>query len=76
MLSWVGNCGKIKRKMTIGKNIEDQKVGTKNLEELAKLTILNILSTKGVIYTHYKNRSESHNLEGQVYNLEYENQRD
>ena len=76
MLSWVGNYGKIKRKMTIGKNIEDQKVGTKNLEELAKLTILNILSTKGVIYTHYKNRSESHNLEGQVYNLEYENQRD
>jgi hypothetical protein len=75
-LSWVGNYGKIKRKMTIGKNIEDQKVGTKNLEELAKLTILNILSTKGVIYTHYKNRSESHNLEGQVYNLEYENQRD
>ena len=62
--------------MTIGKNIEDQKVGTKNLEELAKLTILNILSTKGIIYTHYKNRSESHNLEGQVYNLEYENQRD
>ena len=76
MLSWVGNYGKIKRKMTIGKNIEDQKVGTKNLEELAKLTILNILSTKGIIYTHYKNRSESHNLEGQVYNLEYENQRD
>jgi len=76
LLSWVGNYGKIKRKMTIGKNIEDQKVGTKNLEELAKLTILNILSTKGVIYTHYKNRSESHNLEGQVYNLEYENQRD
>ena len=75
-MSWVGNYGKIKRKMTIGKNIEDQKVGTKNLEELAKLTILNILSTKGVIYTHYKNRSESHNLEGQVYNLEYENQRD
>ena len=76
LLSWVGAYGRIKRKMTIGKNIEDQKVGTKNLEELAKLTILNILSTKGIIYTHYKNRSESHNLEGQVYNLEYENQRD
>ena len=42
--------------MTIGKNIDVQKVGTKNLEELAKLTILNILSTKGIIYTHYKNK--------------------
>ena len=62
--------------MTIGKNLEDRKVGNKNLEELAKLTILNILSVRGVIYTHYKNRSESHNLEGQVYNLEYENQRE
>ncbi len=42
--------------MTIGKNIEDRKVGNKNLEELAKLTILNILSVQGVIYTHYKNK--------------------
>ena len=49
----------IKRKMTIGKNIEDLKVGNKNLEELAKLTILNILSTKGIIYTHYKNKKVS-----------------
>tara|TARA_R100001460_G_scaffold26997_1_gene54618 strand:+ start:569 stop:766 length:198 start_codon:yes stop_codon:yes gene_type:complete len=51
-----GSYGRIKRKMTIGKNIDVQKVGTKNLEELAKLTILNILSTKGIIYTHYKNK--------------------
>ena len=56
LLSWVGNYGRIKRKMTIGKNTDVQKVGTKNLEELAKLTILNILSTKGIIYTHYKNK--------------------
>ena len=42
--------------MTIGKNTDVQKVGTKNLEELAKLTILNILSVQGVIYTHYKNK--------------------
>ena len=49
--------------MTIGKNIEDQKVGTKNLEELAKLTILNILSTKGIIYTHYKNKQTKGNNE-------------
>ena len=43
--------------MIIGKNIDVHKVGTKkNLEELVKLTILNILSVKGVIYTHYKNK--------------------
>jgi len=30
--------------------------GEQNLEELVKLTILNILSVKGVIYTHYKNK--------------------
>ena len=45
--------------MTIGKNIDVQKVGTKkDLGELAKLMILNILSVKGVIYTHYKNKRE------------------
>lgn len=42
--------------MTIGKNIEDRKVGNKNLRELARLTLLNILSVRGVIYTHYKNK--------------------
>ena len=30
--------------------------GNKNLKELAKLTLLNILSVQGVIYTHYKNK--------------------
>lgn len=47
--------------MTTGKNIDVQKVGTKNLEELAKLTILNILSVQGVIYTHYKNKRKEAN---------------
>ena len=42
--------------MTIGKNIEEHKVGNKNLRELARLTLLNILSVQGVIYTHYKNK--------------------
>ena len=42
--------------MTIIKNIENRKVGNKNLKELAKLTLLNILSVQGVIYTHYKNK--------------------
>jgi hypothetical protein len=45
-----------RKKMTIGKNIEDRKVGNKNLRELARLTLLNILSVQGVIYTHYKNK--------------------
>jgi len=30
--------------------------GNKNLTELARLTLLNILSVQGVIYTHYKNK--------------------
>ena len=44
---------------TIGKNIEDRKVGNKNLTELARLTLLNILSVQGVIYTHYKNKQRN-----------------
>jgi len=27
-----------------------------NLEELKKQTLINILSAKGIIYTHYKNK--------------------
>ena len=30
--------------------------GKINLRELARLTLLNILSVRGVIYTHYKNK--------------------
>ena len=56
--------------MTIGKNIDVQKVGNKNLEELAKLTILNILSIKGIIYTHYKNKSRFRHNEKHLVALE------
>ena len=42
--------------MITEKNIENRKGGNKNLRELAKLTLLNILSVQGVIYTHYKNK--------------------
>ena len=45
-----------RKKMTIIKNIENLKGGNKNLRELARLTLLNILSVQGVIYTHYKNK--------------------
>ena len=65
-----GNYGRIRRKMTIGKNIDVQKVGNKNLEELAKLTILNILSVKGIIYTHYKNKSRFRHNEKHLVALE------
>ena len=33
--------------------------GNKNLRELARLTLLNILSVQGVIYTHYKNKQRN-----------------
>ena len=42
--------------MITEKNIENRKGGNKNLKELARLTLLNILSVQGVIYTHYKNK--------------------
>jgi len=45
-----------RKKMTIIKNIENLKGGKNNLKELARLTLLNILSVQGVIYTHYKNK--------------------
>ena len=42
--------------MITEKNIDVHKGGNKNLRELARLTLLNILSVQGVIYTHYKNK--------------------
>jgi hypothetical protein len=41
--------------MTIGTITKIDK--QKNLRELARLTLLNILGERGVIYTHYKNKS-------------------
>jgi hypothetical protein len=51
LLSWVGSYGRIKKKMTIGKNTDVQKAGIK---ELQRLTLINILKSKGVIYRHYQ----------------------
>ena len=57
--------------MIIGKDIDVPRVGTKkDLEELAKLTILNILSVKGIIYTHYKNKSRFRHNEKHLVALE------
>ena len=39
--------------------------GKNNLRELARLTLLNILSVQGVIYTHYKNKQ----LKGKYENI-------
>ena len=32
-----------------------------NLEELMRLTLINILNAKGVIYTYYKNQKKGNN---------------
>ena len=40
--------------MKIGKRLSKKK----NLEELMRLTLINILNAKGVIYTYYKNQQE------------------
>jgi type IV secretory pathway VirD2 relaxase len=67
-LSWVGSYGGIRKKnmMKNYKNTYQNTLiasGKNNLEELAKLTILNILSVQGVIYTHYKNKQTKGNDE-------------
>ena len=33
-----------------------------NLEELMRLTLINILNAKGVIYTYYKNQKKGNNV--------------
>ena len=33
-----------------------KQLSKQNLRELQRLTLLNILSAKGIIYTHYKNK--------------------
>jgi len=50
--------------MITEKNIDVHKGGNKNLRELARLTLLNILSVQGVIYTHYKNKQLNKNKKG------------
>jgi hypothetical protein len=64
LLSWVGNGTRIKRKMTIGKNTDVQKVGIK---ELQRLTLINILKSKGVIYRHYQLKFQKKRQSNQEY---------
>ena len=50
--------------MTIGKNIDVQKVGIK---ELQRLTLINILKSKGVIYRHYQLKFQKKRQSNQEY---------
>jgi len=36
------------------------------LKELAKITLLNVLSAKGVIYTHYKNKQKRKDKQNEI----------
>ena len=42
--------------MNILKLVSGLLMNKQNLEELKKQTLINILSAKGIIYTHYKNK--------------------
>nr|BAR32232.1 hypothetical protein [uncultured Mediterranean phage uvMED] len=50
--------------MTIGKNIEDRKVGIKKLQ---RLTLINILKSKGIIYRHYQLKFQKKHQSNQQY---------
>ena len=39
----------------------------KNLLELKRLTLINILSAKGIIYTHYKNKQQKGKHENKIH---------
>jgi len=44
-----------------------------NLEELKKQTLINILSAKGIIYTHYKNKQLKKGKQNDNKQLRYSN---
>jgi hypothetical protein len=48
-------------------------VQKQNLKELVKLTLLNILSVKGVLYTHYKNKQKQRGKQCQKNMLQLKN---
>ena len=56
-----------RKKMTIGTITKIDK--QKNLRELARLTLLNILGERGVIYTHYKNKQLNKKRKGEICTL-------
>jgi hypothetical protein len=52
--------------MKIGKRLSKKK----NLEELMRLTLINILNAKGVIYTYYKQKQERNNEYKRIWSKE------
>ena len=52
----------------IGKHNQMNKQLTQkqNLEELMRLTLINILNAKGVIYTYYKQQERENNVHRQI----------
>jgi hypothetical protein len=61
----VGSYGRIKRKMTIGKNIEDRKVGN-NIKELQRETIKNLYLGGGSYFRQYLLRWHQSKKNGQT----------
>ena len=49
--------------MKMNKQLQQQ-----NLEELMRLTLINILNAKGVIYTYYKQQERENNVHRQIPN--------
>ena len=47
------------------------KLQQQNLEELMRLTLINILNAKGVIYTYYKKQERETNAHRQIHNSFY-----
>jgi hypothetical protein len=48
--------------MKIGKRLSKKE----NLKEIMRLTLINILNAKGVIYTHYKLKKERESYENNI----------
>ena len=50
----------------------NKQIQKQNLEELMRLTLINILNAKGVIYTYYKQQQErENNAHRQIHNSFY-----
>ena len=49
---------------------EYNKLQKQNLEELMRLTLINILNAKGIIYTYYKQQERKGNNNGRQSNIQ------
>ena len=53
-------------KLKVIKKMNKQLTQQQNLEELMRLTLINILNAKGVIYTYYKQQERENNVHRQI----------